>query len=119
VSISEAILQAIEAETSLGLKAQECLLQGEAVSNDLALQILTEKLNSPEIHHHGYILDDFPTSAQEFLSVNDQIEFINNLQLKPDYIINIKIPDQDLFERSSKVKVDPYTYAQPDLDPES
>merc|ERR1712048_1498266 len=86
VSISEAILQAIEAETSLGLEAQERLLQGEAVSNDLALKILTEKLNSPEIHHHGYILDDFPTSAQEFLSVNDQLEFINNLQLKPDYI---------------------------------
>lgn len=34
-------------------KAQEILLRGEAIPEELAAKMLLEKINSPEVAHHG------------------------------------------------------------------
>jgi hypothetical protein len=35
------------------LQAQEILLRGEAIPEELAAKLLMEKINSPEVAHHG------------------------------------------------------------------
>ena len=50
-----------------------------------------EKLSSPEVAHYGYILDGLPSLSEETNSVQQQFDFITSCQLKPDFIINIKV----------------------------
>ena len=52
-------------QTELGLKAQEVLLRGEAIPEDMAAAMIEEKVNSPEVAHHGmYKLRDNVISAK-------------------------------------------------------
>ena len=39
----------------------------------------------------GYVLDDFPSTSEEYLSIDDQFEFLKKLPLKPDYLINLRV----------------------------
>jgi adenylate/nucleoside-diphosphate kinase len=47
------ILQNIENQSELGKTAQEMLLRGEAIPATLVSQMIENKLNSPEVMHHG------------------------------------------------------------------
>ena len=40
-------------ETEDGLKVQELLLRGESVPEEMAAKMIEEKINSPEVTHHG------------------------------------------------------------------
>lgn len=42
-------------ETDNGKKCAEILNRGEAVSEDMVLKMIEEKVNSPEVAHHGII----------------------------------------------------------------
>lgn len=37
----------------MGMKAQEILLRGEAIPEDMAAKFVESKINSPEVAHHG------------------------------------------------------------------
>lgn len=87
----EVLNMAIEMQTEEGLKAHEILMRGEALPEELSAKLLMEKINSPEVAHHGYILDGFPSLSEEWLSLADQLELVKNLPLTPDFIINIKV----------------------------
>lgn len=39
----------------------------------------------------GYVLCDFPSLSEEYMTITEQIEIIRNLKLKPDFLINIKV----------------------------
>lgn len=39
----------------------------------------------------GYVLSCLPSMSEEYLKILEQIEFIKNLRLAPDFIINIKV----------------------------
>lgn len=52
-SATDVISQAIEMQTEMGLKAQEILLRGEAIPEEMAAKMIEEKINSPEVTHHG------------------------------------------------------------------
>lgn len=109
VTIPDAMQSAIECETENGKKAQEYLCKGEAVPESLILEILIEKLNSPEVMHRGYILKGFPMLSTNGTSIEEQLNMLKTLPMPPDYIINLKIADNDLIKRISGVKVDPVT----------
>jgi len=50
-----------------------------------------EKLSSPEVAHYGYVLDGLPSLSDGENNVQDQFEIIKKCQLKPDFIINIRV----------------------------
>eukprot|EP00794_Sanderia_malayensis_P000181 gene181-794_t len=103
------INQAIELQTEFGKQAEEVLKRGEAIPEELSLKILEDRLKSAEVSHYGYILDDFPCTSEEYMSIDNQFEFIKRLPLKPDFIINLKIPDSDLMMRRRGFRIDPLT----------
>jgi adenylate kinase family enzyme len=59
----------------------------------------------------GYILDGFPVMDENLMKLRDQMEAIKNWPLPPDYVINIRIPDNDLINRREGERIDPMTGA--------
>jgi adenylate kinase family enzyme len=57
----------------------------------------------------GYILDGFPVMDENLMKLRDQMEAMKNWPLPPDYVINIRIPDNDLINRRQGEKIDPMT----------
>lgn len=49
-------MQNIKGQTELGKKAQDILVRGEAVPEVIVAKMIEEKLNSPEVAHHGNFL---------------------------------------------------------------
>ncbi|XP_072356094.1 adenylate kinase 9 isoform X2 [Scyliorhinus torazame] len=115
------IQENIDGNTETGQKFQQCLLRGESIHEELVMNLMLDKLRSPEAAHQGYVLCDFPTLSENYLNIPEQIQLLKSLPLKPDFIINIKCPDHDLCERVSGQRQDPLTgkiYPREQWDPE-
>ena len=57
---------------------------------------------------------------EQFMKLRDQMEAMKNWPLTPDYVINIRIPDEDLVVRRKGEKIDPLTgllYIKEQYDP--
>ncbi|XP_042310178.1 adenylate kinase 9 isoform X2 [Sceloporus undulatus] len=109
INASELIEENMTAETEYGVKSKELLFEGQSVPEELLIKMLLNKLESPEVMHFGYVLCDFPSLSEEFMSIPEQIDRIRNLKLKPDFLINIKCPDNDLSKRISGQRQQPET----------
>ena len=55
---SEIINQGIELQTELGANAQDILLRGEAIPEEVCAKVLLDKISSPEVAHHGKLLQN-------------------------------------------------------------
>uniref|UniRef100_G1NL59 Uncharacterized protein n=1 Tax=Meleagris gallopavo TaxID=9103 RepID=G1NL59_MELGA len=80
---------------------QELLFKGQSISEELVTEMILKKIESPEVAHFGYVLSGFPSLSEEYMTVSQQMEKIKNLNLKPDFLINIKCSDYDLCQRIS------------------
>uniref|UniRef100_A0A8C6VDN3 AAA+ ATPase domain-containing protein n=1 Tax=Naja naja TaxID=35670 RepID=A0A8C6VDN3_NAJNA len=99
----------------------DLLYQGQNVPEELVIKMLMIKLDSPEINHFGYVLCDFPSLSEDFMSTPEQIDVIKNLKLKPDFLINIKCPNNDLCQRITGQRQQPDTghiFKREDWDPD-
>jgi adenylate/nucleoside-diphosphate kinase len=43
-------------DSETGKKCSEILNRGEAISEDMVLKMIEEKVNSPEVAHHGKLM---------------------------------------------------------------
>lgn len=77
----------MEQDTILGQYFLDTLLSGQDISDKTLVTLLKGAINSPESQHYGYVLDGFPT----YISFDEQLELIKNLNMKPDYIIHIEV----------------------------
>ncbi|XP_050391523.2 adenylate kinase 9 [Patella vulgata] len=121
INATDLILQNLELQTEVGLKFNEILTRGEAIPEEMVIKMIEDKINSPEVAHHGYVLDDFPCLSESFITIQDQLELVKNWKLRPDFIINLKIPDNDIEKRRLGQKIDPITgeiYTKDVYDPE-
>ncbi|XP_067338079.1 adenylate kinase 9 [Channa argus] len=99
----------INNKTKQGIELLEILSEGKSIPEDMVLQLILARLNSPDVEHYGYVLSCLPLMSEEYLKVHEQIELIKNLKLTPDFIINIKCADKDLAHRLSGLKQHPET----------
>ena len=65
-SAYDTIMENIECHTEMGAKAVEILLRGEAVSEEMAAKMVEDKINSPEVAHHGKKYPRFRSSISSF-----------------------------------------------------
>jgi adenylate/nucleoside-diphosphate kinase len=58
---TELIIQNIKQASELGKKASDILVRGEAVPETIVAKMIDEKVNSPEVAHHGnaYTNDEY------------------------------------------------------------
>ncbi|KFO26908.1 Adenylate kinase domain-containing protein 1 [Fukomys damarensis] len=105
----------------LGKPLQSMLISGHSIPDELVTKLLLEKLNSSEVSHFGYIVTEIPSLSRDAMTTLQQIEFIKNINLNPDIIINIKCPDYDLCQRVSgqrQHRTTGYVYTRDQWDPE-
>jgi adenylate kinase len=65
--------------------------EGSLVSDDIMIQLVKDRLQQPDCQN-GFLLDGYPRTQPQ---ANSLIE--NNIDL--DYVIQIKVPDEDLIKR--------------------
>ncbi|KAM4713125.1 adenylate kinase 9 [Anableps anableps] len=99
----------IKNKTKEGIELLNILYEGKSIPDDVVLQLILERINSPDIEHFGYVLSCLPFMSEDAQKVHHNIELIRNLKLKPDFIINIKCADMDLVKRLAEMKQDPGT----------
>ncbi|KAM6148394.1 LOW QUALITY PROTEIN: adenylate kinase 9 [Erethizon dorsatum] len=107
--------------TESGNTLQSVLVSGHSIPDELVRKLMLEKLSSSEVSHFGYIITEIPSLSQDAMTTLQQIEFIKNVNLNPDIIINIKCPDYDLCQRVSGQRqhgITGYIYSRDQWDPE-
>lgn len=57
----------------------------------ITISLFREKIQSPEVAHHGYVVDGLPCLDESVMTIKDQIEMIKNWKLNPDFVVNIKV----------------------------
>ena len=102
----ESNLQKVRAELASGYMS--ALLEGGHIGEEAVFDLLMRQLSSEETSHYGYVLDGLPNwSSAGWRSVSEQISAILELPLKPDFIIHIKIHDDDAKSVYSHLRVSP------------
>ncbi len=91
VSATELIGENIKLKSDLGKRAQEILVKGGAVPDELVARMIDEKVNSKEVQHHGYVLDGFPCQSDTSFDISRQVEMLKNWKMQPDFIINLRV----------------------------
>ncbi|XP_060948025.1 adenylate kinase 9-like [Limanda limanda] len=99
----------IQNRTKEGLELLDILSEGRILPQDKVLQLILDRLDSPDVEHYGYVLSCLPLMSEECLKIHEQVALIKNLKLTPDFIINIKCADKDLAERLAGLKQYPET----------
>ncbi|KAF5397063.1 hypothetical protein PHET_09495 [Paragonimus heterotremus] len=92
--------------TSFGITIDELLRSGHDLDDQLVLEILKEKLQSPECVRNGFVLDGLPTYSEKALSIEKQLDFILSLENGPVYLIEIQITDEALRSRWEEMRID-------------
>ncbi|XP_077367067.1 adenylate kinase 9 isoform X2 [Festucalex cinctus] len=106
---TEVLESHIRSKTEDGIKLLDILNAGQSVPEDVVLRLILDMLNSSKVEHYGYVLSCLPFISEEGVCVDEQMEMIRKLKLKPDFIINIKCADKDLVQRLSSQKQHPMT----------
>ncbi|KAK9956621.1 hypothetical protein ABG768_014340 [Culter alburnus] len=99
----------INDETEQGIQLFKILAEGKAVPEEMMVQLIVDRLKSPDVEHYGYVLACLPSMSEEYLKIQEQINLIKSLRMPPDFIINIKCADSDLIHRLSDERQHPET----------
>ncbi|MBW4579326.1 MAG: adenylate kinase [Tildeniella nuda ZEHNDER 1965/U140] len=95
ISTGEILRGAVSQQTTLGLKAQSYMDQGNLVPDQLVIALIKERLSQPDAEK-GWILDGFPRNEA-------QAAFLDQLLVEIDqdysYAVNLEVPDDVLVQR--------------------
>ncbi|CAH8633804.1 unnamed protein product [Heterobilharzia americana] len=106
VNASELIIENIDAATEVGKLMNETMSIGQALDAKTVYNLVIQKLESPECAHYGYVLDDLPSYCESSISIEEQMAYITSMNLKPDFIIHIKISQEDILKRRKGLRID-------------
>lgn len=93
ISTGVIIRNTIAANTKVGNMAKSYIENGELVPDDVVVQILVERLKSPDCGN-GFILDGFPRTLY-------QAKVLDQLGIKIDAVINIVVDEEEILRRLS------------------
>lgn len=99
ISTGDILRQAVKAETPLGKIAKKIMDSGELVPDDVMLNIIKERLNSPDCQQ-GFLMDGFPRTIP-------QAEALKATGIPIDYIVEIHVDPEEIIHRLSGRRVHP------------
>jgi len=97
LSTGDILRQEIAKGTELGLKAKEVMDAGKLVPDECVIKMIEDKLNQPD-YKAGVILDGFPRTTQQAISLDEMLEGYSK---KIDAVIEIQVDDGQLIKRIS------------------
>jgi adenylate kinase len=99
ISTGDTLRAAVNAGTPLGLQVKKTMDEGRLVSDDIMIQLVKDRLQQADCHN-GFLLDGYPRTLPQ---ANSLVE--NHITL--DYVIQIKVPDEELIQRLSGRRTHP------------
>lgn len=99
ISTGDTLRAAVNAGTTLGLQVKKTMDEGRLVSDDIMIQLVKDRLQQADCQN-GFLLDGYPRTLPQ---ANSLVE--NNIEL--DYVIQIKVPDEELIKRLSGRRTHP------------
>src|SRR5438445_4027407 len=98
LSTGEMLRAAVEAGTSLGMRAKEMMARGELVPDDVVVAIVSERIDEPDARK-GFILDGFPRTVPQAHALD---RMLKEKGLKLDAVIELKVDEAALLKRIKK-----------------
>lgn len=102
LSTGDILREQVRLETPVGLSVKKYLDNGALVPDDLIIDVVLAKLNSPECQKTGWLLDGFPRTRAQALALQAAGIFA-------DKVILLEVPDGILVERVEGRRTDPVT----------
>ncbi|SHE71589.1 adenylate kinase [Caloramator proteoclasticus] len=103
ISTGDIFRKNIKEMTPLGIKAKEYIDKGQLVPDELTVEIVKDRIKEDDCKN-GFLLDGFPRTVAQADALND---VLSELGTKLDYVINIKVDENNLIERLSGRRVCP------------
>lgn len=75
---------------------------GEPIPDDIAMDLLKERLAASDCRKQGWVLIGAPTSE-------DQISMMKELDPQPSLFVNMEMSDYLIYEKLEQRRYDPYT----------
>jgi adenylate kinase len=95
VSTGEILRKAVDDQTEIGLKIGSIIESGAFVSDDIVIDMLSQKLNNSDCSN-GFILDGFPRTIEQAKALDVLLAKINK---KIDAVLELKVDEQVLIDR--------------------
>ena len=89
LSTGEMLRAAVEAGTSIGMRAKEMMARGELVPDDVVVAIVSERIDEPDARK-GFILDGFPRTVPQAHALD---RMLKEKGLKLDAVIELNEDD--------------------------
>ena len=91
ISTGNILRAAVKNETPIGLRAKECMDAGKLVSDEIIIEILSERLQEADCAK-GYILDGVPRTIA-------QAEALEKAGIRFDAVVALEVPDEKIVNR--------------------
>ena len=95
ISTGDILREHVKNSTSLGIKAKECMNNGDLVPDLLILSMMKKRIQNNDCNS-GYILDGFPRTIPQAVGFND---ILAELDQKLDKVIIINVNDDIIVKR--------------------
>ncbi len=102
LSTGDMLRAAVKAGSPLGKEAKAYMDAGKLVPDSLVINLVKEKLATPECVNGGWLLDGFPRTGE-------QAKALQQANINPDKVILLDVPDAALIERVTGRRTDPVT----------
>ena len=96
ISTGKIFREHIDKQTKIGLNVKEILSFGKYVPDDLTNEIVKNRLNKPDVKHHGFILDGYPRTL-------NQAKFLETITSKDNLkVVLLKTSENVILKRLAK-----------------
>jgi adenylate kinase len=97
ISTGDMLRAAVNKGTSIGIEAKKTIDAGNLVSDEIIIALVKERIQSSDCNN-GYLLDGFPRTI-------NQADALKLQGITIDYIVEVKVPDDDIVVRMSGRRV--------------
>ena len=97
ISTGNMLREAIANGTELGKKVKKCMDEGALVSDEIIMDLLTERVAQPDCKN-GFILDGVPRTLS-------QAETIDAKGIRIDHVVSLEVDDSEIVQRMSGRRV--------------
>jgi len=98
LSTGDMLRAAVAAGTELGKMAKAVMDAGDLVADDIIIGIIGDRIGEPDCAN-GFILDGFPRTLAQAEGLD---RLLADKGLTLDAVVNINVPDEELFARIEK-----------------
>ena len=99
ISTGDMLRAAVAAKSELGVRVKAVMDSGELVSDEIIIALVKERINAPDCKN-GFLFDGFPRTIV-------QAQALIDAGIDLDFVVEIKVPDEDIVKRLSGRRVHP------------